>query len=292
MRWIARSCLMLIFLCGISTGKSQDILQKADSLFKVGEFEQSGLTYEWILYTESYPEDIDRAILGRVGSYKQLHLYDKAIDYIDRVNTVELSDSLRAALMYESLLLNYLAGNYHEVQSRLLMSKHLLQETSYFNDARLLLCLSQLKAGDWKNASISSESYIYGIAPIEKAESLVTEFHSVFDTLQAPKLKKPRTARILSMIVPGSGQAYAGYPLDGFISFGLHVISLGGAGLAFTQGLYITGWLGGFGVLQKLYFGGNHRAANLAEQKNRLNKENFIQPASSFLISVSQKYRD
>jgi len=292
MKWIVRSCLMLIFLCGISTGKSQDILHKADSLFKVGNYSQSGLTYEWILYSESDPASTDLAMLGRIQSYKKLSQYEKAIDYIDRVNTIELSDSLRVALIYESLLLNYLAENYHEVQSRLLMSKQLLKETSYFNDASLLLCLSQLKAGNWKRASTSSEAYIYNLAPFEKAESLITEFHSIFDTLQAPKLKKPRTARILSMIVPGSGQAYAGYPFDGFISFGLHVIALGGAGLAFTQGLYITGWIGGFGVLQKLYFGGNHRAADLAEQKNQLNKENFIQPASSFLISISEEYKD
>lgn len=291
MKWIGRFYLTLIFLCGIYTGKGQDILKTADSLYSIAEYEQSGLAYEWIIYSGGESNRTEKAITGKVNSLKKLYQYNKAIEYIDKVNTTGLSDSTRTNLMYESLLLNYLQKNYEEVQSRFLLSRFMLKASAYYQDASLLYSLSHLKSGDWEKGIKSSEAYIQMAASTEEREMLTLNFHELLDTLDVPKDKNPKTARILSMIIPGSGQIYAGYPIDGLTSFGLHALALGTAGLAFFQGLYITGWIGGFGVLQKLYFGGNHRAAHLAEQKNRLNKENFVQPALDLLISISEKDR-
>ena len=290
MNWIVRFYLTSIFLCGIYTGKSQEIFHNADSLFLAEEFRQSGLAYEWIVFSTQDSDQKARALLGRTQSLKKLGLYEQASSYIDQINLLELHDSTRAAFMYESLLVNYLSENFHEVQSRFLMSRSSLINTSFFGQARLLQCLSQLESGKWKQMNLAAESFIKEIAPPEKADSLISHFDIIFDTLQAPRLKNPKTARIMSMIIPGSGQIYSGYPGDGLISFSLHALALGSAGLAFTQGLYISGWIGGFGLLQKLYFGGTQRAADLSEQKNRLNKELFIQPVSTYLISISERY--
>ncbi len=290
MKWTGRFCLILIFLCGIYTGKSQEIIKVADSLYSVEQYGEAGLVYEWILYSANDPKSKEKALLGRINALKKLAYYDKALEYIDKANIVGLRDSTRAILIYESLLLNYLQHNYEEVQSRFLMSKFLLKPSQYYPDANLLLCLSQLKSGDWEKGIKTSYSYIQMAAPKEEFKHLIQNFEILLDTANTPKIKKAKTARILSMIIPGAGQVYAGYPIEGLTSFGLHILALGGAGFAFTQGLFVSGWVGGFGVLQKLYFGGNHKAAELTEQKNRLKKESFVQPAINFLISISEKY--
>ncbi len=288
MNWIVRYCLILIFLCGISTGKSQDVFHQADSLFMAGEFHQAGLAYEWIIYSGTTPGQEARAVLGRVQSFKKLSLFDQAGRHLDQVNIFELPDSMRVAIIYETLLVNYLSGNYQEVLSRFLMARPILQKSDFHKDSKLIQCLSQMKSGQWALASISAESFIELSAPPEKADSLITQFYTLFDTLQSPRFKNPKTARILSMIIPGSGQVYSGYLGDGLISFSLHLLALSGAGFAFSQGLFITGWIGGFGLLQKLYFGGIQRAAELSEQKSRLNKEIFIQPASAYLLGIAE----
>jgi len=286
-----RYCLILIFLSGIYTCNSQDILAKADSLMESGDFGQAGLYYEWAMYSESGTDVYFSAINGRIRSLKKQGHYFRAADFIDRLPKAALPDSVSLPIIYESLLLNYLDGNYEEVRSRYLLSGQYLSGSAYKTGADLLVCLSNLMTGNYDNVLTSAEEYIKQVAPSDHTDSLLVEFKTIFDINEIPKPRNPRTARILSMIIPGSGQAYAGYPGDGFISFGLHALALGGAGLAFVHGFYVTGWIGGLGLLQKLYFGGNQRAAHLAEEKNRLNREKFVQPAIAFLISLSEKYK-
>jgi len=291
MKLIVRYCLILIFLCGISTGKGQEVFNKADSLFLVGDYHQAGLAYEWIIFSGPGPDQEIRAILGRVQSYKKLGLFDQAGSLLDQVNILEIPDSIKAAVVYETLLVSYLSGNYMEVQSRFLLGRPYIQNSGFGKQSKLLICLSHLKNGKWDQASISGESYIKSVSPPSQTDSLLDRFHIIFNPTNQPKLKDSRKARIFSMIIPGSGQIYSGYVKDGLISFGLHLLAVGGAGFAFSQGLYISGWIGGFGLLQKLYFGGIQRAEELSEQKNRLKKESFIQPASNFLIGLAEKYQ-
>jgi len=255
-----------------------------------GEYSKSGLAYEWIIYSGPSPGIEARAVLGRIQSFKKLNLFDQAGSCLDQVNIFAMPDSMKAKILYESLLVNYLAGNFQEVQSRFLMARPFLQNTNFNPTGKLLLCLSHLKSGQWGLVPKSAESFIRTAAPPEKADSLIAQFYILFDTLQPPRLKNPKTARILSMIIPGSGQIYSGYLGDGLISFSLHLLAIGGAGFAFTQGLYVSGWIGGFGLLQKIYFGGIQRAEELAEQKDRLNKELYIQPALTYLIGLSEEY--
>jgi len=291
MNWIVRYCLMLIFLCGIYTGRSQDIFNLADSLLMAGEYQKSGLAYEWIIYSGTTPEEEARAVLGRIQSYKNLELFDEACEYLDQLPAHEFSDSIRSELLYETLLVNYLSGNYEEVQSRFLMGRTILQNSGLYSDSQLLQCLSQMKSARWKLAHSSAESYIGSIAPPEENEALIEKFHTLLDTTNLPAHRNPNTARILSMIIPGSGQIYAGYPGNGLASLGLHILAMGGAIISFTQGLYITGWIGGFGLLQRLYFSGIENAEELSKQKNRLSKEIFIQPASTFILGLTERYK-
>lgn len=288
MNWIVRYCLILAFLCGIYTGKSQDIFHRADSLYNAGDYQLSGLAFEWILYSGNSPEHKARAVLGRVQSFKKQDLFEKAGIYLDKVNIIDLPDYLRAEILYESILVNFLSNNYQEAISRYLMARSILDDSDFKNKGQLVYCLSQLNSGQWAKAINSGQSYIETSAPPDIVDSLLNQFHNILDTLQLPRMKNPKTARILSMIIPGSGQAYSGYPGDGFLSFSLHLLALGGAGLTFSQGLFVTGWLGGFGLLQKLYFGGVLRAEELAKQKNRLNRENFIQPAFTLMVGIAE----
>ena len=280
--------MTLIFLCGIYTGNSQDIFHKADSLFSAGHFQLSGLEYEWLIYSSSDRATEARAVLGRVQSYKQLGLYELALDYIDKANMFGLPDSTSANIIYESLLINYLSESYPEIQSRYLMGRQVLKTSRFDKTAKLLLCLGYLKSGDWDKVTESARSFLIADVNTDSGDSLISVFEGLYEPGNIPRMKNPNTARILSMIIPGSGQIYSGYIGDGFLNFGLHLAALGGAGIAFSQGLFITGWLGGFGLLQKLYFGGVKRAEELAKQRNRLNKEKFIQPVSKFLLDISR----
>lgn len=285
MKSIVRYCLILVFLCGTFTSKGQDPLKFADSLFSAGDFIGAGLAYEWALYSGTEGEAEAGAKLGRARAFKNQGLFGEAGTTLDRINLYDLPDKFMAPVIYETILVNYLAGNYPEVQSRFLLGKKFLEDSDYEKGAKLVLCLSQLHSGQWDLFTVSAESFIKKASP-ENADSLISGLYEIFDTIRAPKEINPRKARIMSMIIPGSGQVYAGSFKEGAISFGLHAIALGGAGIAFLNGFYITGWIGGFGLLQKLYFGGVMRAEDMAREKNRLNKQLFAQPVSGYLIAI------
>jgi TM2 domain-containing membrane protein YozV len=83
------------------------------------------------------------------------------------------------------------------------------------------------------------------------------------------KPRNPGKARLMSMIIPGSGQMYAGYFLKGLtstvINTGLVLFTI----YSFSNGFYMSGAFTGVALFYLFYNGGATYAYDLAEVKNK-----------------------
>lgn len=72
----------------------------------------------------------------------------------------------------------------------------------------------------------------------------------------------------MSTFLPGLGQMYAGYPLEGIFNLGLQSTCLGLGLYSAYYKYYLTGYFEGFALFPKFYFGGTIRTEYLVEKKN------------------------
>ena len=73
---------------------------------------------------------------------------------------------------------------------------------------------------------------------------------------------------MMSSLLPGLGQVYAGYFWEGFVNASLQLISLAFTGGAIYLKYYITSFMVGYTTFYRFYRGGQNRAEFLANQHN------------------------
>ena len=92
--------------------------------------------------------------------------------------------------------------------------------------------------------------------------------NSIHELLKKQRLLNPKKARIISYIIPGSGQIYSGNILRGLSS----LILQGSIGtytyFCFKNGFYFSGVFTGLMIFQMLYSGGARYASFLTVKEN------------------------
>jgi len=253
-----------------------------------GKYSEANLAYEYIAFKSSDPATITFARLRRAQALKKMQAYDRGLDILEKINLLSAPDSIRPALIYEMVLLSFLNKDYQESLSRGQMGMSFIGNTEQESQVYLLLSLAALEEADWKKVSSFGDLYLSTTLSGNTESNLHEQFDSLMNR-DLPKIKDPAIARKWSTIIPGSGQIYAGAVGDGIYNFGLHAVVLGISGWTFLSGFYVTGWLGGATLLQKLHSGGQIRAVEICENKNRLKVQEYSQPVKEFLISLGKQ---
>lgn len=258
---VSRFIFLLVIIS--MSSRAQDVaetLNYAHYLFKIGEHKRALVNYQRVLYFS--PKDINTACLVRMGDcYCALDSLHKANAYYDLAFFSTSSDSIKDALLLKRI-------------ENLIISKE------------YMLALQDLYAVEVNTPSKSRQVTLYtaciyyGLNDFKQAEHY---FSILLDSTRAPMLHKqylnilkeldhvnrlnPNTAMILSMIIPGTGQFYAGD-----IKNGLNSLTITSLFLYFTTRSIITvGVLEGFTTVFPIYFryytGGFKRAKAIAQQR-------------------------
>jgi len=218
-------------------------------------------------------------------SLKLAGSFAEAASLLDQTPPFRLDGGMRSRLFYESVLCHYLSGMPAAAMSRYLQAEVVLQQSEYREEAAMLAVFCHLDLSEWDKA----EALGFELIESSGTDSATTaRWKHFFDTDQLPELKDPHRAALLSMIIPGSGQMYAGSWGSGLFNLAIHLATMGGAVAGFTQGYYVTAWLGGLGLFQRFYQGGVRRAEELCEMKNRQLVNDYLLPVKLFLIQALQ----
>ncbi len=278
--------LIFAFLCGLFSNNLFPQITKADSLFEKNEYEKAIVLYERCIFSSSNEDSISILLIKKSYAYKEVKQHEKAIITLERIKTETLSDSLHFIVYYELALNAYLDGRFNEAISFCNILTYYHKEKAFpLVNIYIILALSNNQIENYPDAlKYSIESINNSSLQNSKKDSLINALNILFSPKNVPKFKKPERAELLSAILPGLGQCYSGYYLEGFASFITHIALAGLTGYAAYKTYYLTAYFGGVSMFMRFYFGGSRRSEFLAHKRNEKNKTDFFEKNKKLII--------
>lgn len=248
-----------------------DLFHIADSLKQIGQYDHAAIEYERVYFYAEEASIRASALLKKAECLKTVEKFDMAEKCLLRINYFNLSDSVVFGARYQTALCAYLAGHFTSAESQLLQ----MYVAGGIKDAQLIaealpvytLVLNELQK--WDDAKQKFHEWVGFLKLPEQAkDSLNDHIEKLYSKENQPKLKKQGTAKILSSVIPGSGQIYAGYFWEGMSNAIMQGTSLLLTAYGIYTGYYITSVVVWFGLFQKFYSGAIVRTEYLVQKKN------------------------
>lgn len=267
-----RICLILfwgVMMERVLYAETPDLFRFADSLKQAGNFEYAAIEYERNFFYGENSADRVHALIQKAECLKALNSFNKAEKCLMRVNYSDIPDSVYFTARYQTALCAYLAGNFSNAESQLIQ---LFAENKYTKSDYPVLPLYVFVLNElmkWEEAQKKCREWILAM-PLDNnvRDSLYRIVDDLYRADRQPRLKKQGTAKILSSIIPGSGQAYAGFWGEGMANAFLQGTSLLLTAYGIYTGYYVTSAVITFGLFQKFYSGAIVRTDYLVQKKN------------------------
>lgn len=278
MESIVRFWLKCIFLCVLFLN-SEPTLLRAQTFSEADKASLLELEWKLMYEAESAQKQLD-IVLAQAELLMQHEAYAMAAKKLETVNLGALSVADVNKALTLKIECYYLQSDYNNALRNAKLLEHLNGNDSLLvREAILLQLLCYNNLLQWNEA----EMLLHNNSKLLFGNDTVALCRFVDETYnQSPKIKNPDKAQLLSHILPGAGQFYAGKIGEGLLSFSLQAAVLGLTGYGIYKQYYITSYLAGFGVFQKFYFGGGTRASFLTKQRNE-------KVASDFNTKVNKK---
>ncbi len=285
-------CSTCIFLCApysidaqyvdclSSLPSTNNSIKKIDSLFFNQKYFEASIECERILYQSQNQQITAFATLRKTECLKQLGNFESAANDCEKIALWGLNDSLQFAIRYQTALCYFLSAQVADANSKISQIKIYCRDTILKKQLLLLDALINAELENYENAYYVGCQYIESY---QNKDSLLIELNKLFE--KKPRIRSEKKAELLSTFIPGAGQIYAGYPLEGVFSFLLQATALAYGGWEIYSRNYVTGWFVGFGMFQKFYFGGSGRAAFLVQKRNYWEKKEFNQKFKNILTN-------
>jgi len=256
MKWIIKFWWVCVFpFSSISGNQLDSIVIKADSAFNQESYGYATIMYEKVAFLSDNQESSCKAMLMKSKCYRAMNDLTQASITLNRIHSSIDNDTLNYDVFYEKMLCHFLKGDYSEAENDMLQMQFQIQDTNLLQHSWPLQIM------------ILNESYKY-----EESRALFNKYLEInqleldLDSMYRPieVLKNPGTAKLLSGIVPGSGQIYAGGIRQGVSTFMLESTTLVYAWYCFSNKLYAAGVFTAINYFAKFYFGGQKNATHLA----------------------------
>lgn len=255
----------------LNSARGQDtpdisVFGKADSLYFAHDFEYAALEYERAIFHGTTPDVINTALFGRVQCFKQMRQFEKASTELLRIRLYTLNPNQAIDYYYEKILCYYLSGSFNETVGTIDQMYLHVPDSASCNHTLILQILTYNELQQWDQAKQTALIYA-STFPSHQKDSMETLIHQLYAKKNLPKLKKEKVSKVLAFI-PGLAHIYAGYWMEGSVSFLLNVATLSFGVYEIWNGYYITGYLFGAGILSATYFGGFNRSSFLLHKRN------------------------
>lgn len=276
-----------VFIC--SAG--QDLFRIADSLRLAGQFDYAVIEYERVYF---YAEDVSArasALLKKADCLKAVEKFDMAEKCLMRINYFGLDDSFTYQARYHTALCAYLARHFTNAESQLMQMfvSGSLKNPEFKTEALPIYTLVLNELQKWDEAKQKFHEWVSFLnLPQHVKDSLDNHIENLYSEKNQPKLKKQGTAKILSSIIPGSGQVYAGYFREGVANAFFQGAALLLTAYGIYTGYYITSVVVSFGLFQKFYAGAIVRTEYLVEKKNYELTRRYNDALKKEIISIQQ----
>lgn len=252
----------------------------ADSLFAAGDYLAARVEFERMVFAAAHPREAQFALLRKSQCFKAQGDFANAYQTLQRIAEDENNTQLKAAITYEKAFAAFL-NNKSDVALG-----HLQEWQYYFPDTtvQILKVIEILSLNDlhrWSEAQEKFSAYAKTFQPILDS--------SIYEEMLNYKPRHPAKAELLSMLLPGLGQMYAGSFLRGLTSTAVNGSFVLFAIYNFTNGFILSGAFTGVALFYIFYTGGASYARSLAEKKNEEVYAGFNNRIRNQLLAEVQK---
>lgn len=286
---------MLVLAClSKNCSASSPDLQFADSLLRLGYFNEASLKYEEVIYQN--PANVllhYEVLMHKTQCLKEQGLYDRIVPLLRRIKIDDLQDSLKFAVYYEKSMASYLTEQFEQAEQYILPVFNLNMSKDQFYASRILQSLVLNEQGRWMEAAAILQNVITTDSTLSTDEksTAVTLINELYHPGKVPVMRSIRKARTLSLLLPGLGQFYNGNTGTGLLSLGF--VSLSGLYIAYNiiNTTYITAATSGVYLFLYFYFGGANQSSVLVPAKNQIKKTNYNNYLKKSIIALHTIYK-
>ncbi|HDR89017.1 MAG TPA: hypothetical protein ENN63_05235 [Bacteroidetes bacterium] len=248
---------------------TERVIALADSLFRRERYDHAIKEYQRALFFDpGYRRAYVTGLLGHTWFLRQD--YTRAARYYDIALNLQENDSLRMELHFRKVLCQMLGEEYQFALIELFgMPGDMPHYFERRRDFYLGACYYSL--GSLEEAALAWEEALQD-APEEKLEAL----NHLLRGKNKYNRPNPNTAWYLSLILPGTGQFYAGDIRNGINSL---VLNAGIVYLAYTTAVnysVIDAVVSILPWLQRYWQGGFMKASDIARKKREKNREELL----------------
>jgi len=211
----------------------------------------------------------------KMENLKANGLFADALENLKRLDYENLDDATQEKILSQAMLCSILADKKNDAIYFLTQYKNYVKDSMLNKKAAYLFPLVYLQNEDWNNA--------YKSMMIQSDSITGRKIDSIWQ-VNFPTFRNPKTSAILSSILPGSGQCYAGK-----VGFGLiNLLGVAGSGYFLAWHLinhyYAIGVITGGGLFSRFYLGGLKTSRNFIEKNNDKKAFIFRQKMSAYWI--------
>ena len=252
--------LVCVCLCNTFSVKATDT-RFADSLYAAGNFSAAALEYERNTYLDTSSTSVIYALLKKSYCYRADNKFAEAYQTLSRVNCDKLTDSVQYIIRYERALNAYLACDYQNAEFELVQMDFFIRDTLITEQCLFLKIFILSEGENWEQTKFILQKYLL-------SKHVKTDTINFDKLIPLRKIRSAKKAKLLSLIIPGLGQAYSGYPGRAVSSLLLQGVAAAFTVVSIMNGFYIEGISVGAIYFLRFYMGGARYAGQLAVKHN------------------------
>jgi len=241
---------------------AEPAIDLGDYLFNLKSFNQAVTEYKRFLFF--HPDDPKSSeVIYKIGlAYRSDQLWGQAIQSMNSAFQRTNDSEFRSKIQLD-LAVTYLASNQPDLAlSKLINVLSQPRSSQLYRRTLFLKGITEIYLFNWEGARSTFKTYFGDTSRFDQVDRIISQ------ALKSPKKSVPFT-KILSTILPGSGQIYAGNWTDGFNALVLNGLLGYTSFSAAKSGNYRDASFLTLSLWMRYYLGNRDNAGKIAYQINR-----------------------
>lgn len=234
-------------------------LSLADDLFQRRNYFDAVTEYKRFLYFHPLEDSLAGRVWFRIGlCFRNSREWESALAAFNKVQSGPDSAILGEQSRFQSALVQLAHGSIGEAEFEFARLRKFSPDSAVRIKSVFFQGMCQVRRYAWKEARYSFQYYAQ-----LSGNSLTPRLDSLLNVAAHKKWKSPETARRLSTFLPGAGQTYAGFPIEGLYALALNSVTAGFSVYFLLEGKIAEGLILGI-VWERFYAGNRQKSGQLA----------------------------
>jgi len=262
-----------------SHAKTNSEFAIADSLLLARRYDDAAMEFERVFFLSGTESTKDSALIAKARCLKLSGDYKNEQRTLLRLEVSHLADSVRYQVYYERALACYLADDFENAANEFIQMNYFVKDTLLIRKSLFLQILVLNELHRWEDGKFLYRTFL-------EEHQLTYDSLPAYSFLETKTFKSASKARLLSMVFPGAGQAYAGNFWKGISGNLLFDASAYYTIKSILDTYYISALLTGGIFIFRFYSGGIYYSENLVKQYNDKRSHEINEAIKKIILAV------